>query len=557
MVKAALRASKSPKLELPVSWMLSGGNPAKYESGADQSEPRDEKKWIVLKSKDDADTTNKWATAMTMMKPDDFQGKRVKLTMQVKTESASWVAPWMRVDEQKDTISFDNACNRQIHESEDWQDWTIVLDVPENSTNIAYGVMLGGSGKVWINEPVLTEVDDDVETTDCACMSKIGAKSKKPRGATLKLSRLGGWLDHGGAKYDVGVDEAQSYNGQNAACINIREATASATAELYQFISGHGWSGKRVRLTVQVKSLNVKKGVLLLEVLGPHNGTLALDDMENRSIIGTHDWSEQSIVLDVPEGASYLRIGMRATGSGTIWFSGLSFEEVDESISVTDDYSTGCRGIWWNAPINLDFSEDEEAKYKEQSCKLGRPAKGWLGWSSPKHLFEIGMDASTRHNNKNSGCIKKVANGGTSDLAWLFQKFDGKIYRNKRVRLTAFLKTVGVIGECGLSLMVMNAKQETLFSKNTFDLDSDSEHDWVKREIVVDVPAHAGVLMLSLELVGAGSAWINDVAFEVVDKEVPLTISHWQSRPKNLDLTELCDKTKTKQKNVDKQAVLS
>ncbi len=120
-----------------------------------------------------------------------------------------------------------------------------------------------------------------------------------------------------------------------------------------------------------------------------------------------------------------------------------------------------------------------------------------------------------------------------------FRNLTVRIYRGKRVRLTAMLKTLDIVGECGLVLRVMDAHQKYLFGQNTFDIDSEAEHDWLKREIVVDVPVHAGVLMASLELTGEGSAWINDPVFEIVDQDVPRTISNWKTKPRNLDLSQV------------------
>lgn len=479
---------------------------------------------------------------MTDTKPSAQLGKRIRLSVWVKTESAAWVAPWMRIDKEKYTVAFDNGCRRQIYGSEDWQEWSIVLNVPEGSTNIAYGVMLGGSGKVWMVEPLLEPVSEDIDAEDCACMKSIAAKNKKSIVKARHLTIPKGWnhklIYRTNAHFDVGIDPTQSYKGQIAACVNLSDAYSYESVELYQTMSSDGYRGKRIRLTVQLKSLKVTKGVFLVEIFGPHNGTVALDDMANRALAGTHNWSKQSFVLDVPQNAVEIKIGARVTGGGTMWFSDLSFEEVDTMVAVTDDYSLGCRGIWWADLVNTDFSEEEEARYRDQSCQFGLTAKGWLGYSEPASTFEVGIDSSTRRNGNNSGCIKKIASGSSSDNAFLFQKFDGKVYRGKRVRLTAFLKTVGITGESGLALLVMDAHQQSLFSQNTFDIDSDAEHDWLKREIVVDVPIQAGVLMISLQLTGEGSAWINDVAFEVVGLDVPLTLSNWKAKPKNLDLSE-------------------
>lgn len=543
MGKGAVRVKKPVKLDLPEGWFLTGQTPSNYEAVLDTSVSHDNKPSLLLENKQKLGLPSEWATLMHCESTSKFQGKRVRLSMWVKTESSGWVSPWMRVDNENDTVAFDNGCERQIHSTSDWHHWSAILDVPQGSTNIAYGVMLGGAGKVWIVEPELEAVTGEIDTTDCRCMKKIAASASKSKGKELKLTLPKGWTHklvyRTNAKYDVGIDSSMSCNGQKAACINVRNAHYYESVELYQTMSCDGYRGKRIRFTVQLKSLKVKKGVFLVEIFGPHGGTVALDNMANRALEGTRDWSKQSLVLDIPENAFELKFGARVTGGGALWFSDLSFEEVDTSVPVTDDYSEGCRGIWWSNLINTDFSEREEARYRNQSCPLGQPAKGWLGWSDPGSAFEVGIDFTIRRNEKNSGCIKKVASGSASDSALLFQKFDGKIYRGQRVRLTGFVKTAAIKGRCGLALFVMDAHQSNLFSQNTFDMDSNADHDWLKREIVMDIPTDAGVLMVSLELTGEGSAWLNDVAFEVVGLDVPLTVSSWKATPMNLELSEV------------------
>ncbi len=307
MPKTALRRKKPSKLELPENWYLSGMSPKKYEAGLDADAKHDGKQCLLLRSKDSADTSGAWTTLMTGTDPFPHQGKRLRLTLWVKTESVGWVAPWFRIDKEKYTLSFDNGCNRQIHGSEDWQQWSIVLDMPEGSTNIVYGVMLGGSGKVWIVEPTIEQVTQDI-ATDCACMASIAAKNKKSMGKERNLALPAGWqhklVYRTDAHVDVGVDPEQSYKGQSAACVSLKDAANYESVELYQTMSCEGYTGKRIRFTVQLKSLKVKYGAFLVEIFGPHEGTVALDDMSNRALKGTHNWSKHSFVLDVPENAS-------------------------------------------------------------------------------------------------------------------------------------------------------------------------------------------------------------------------------------------------------------
>jgi hypothetical protein len=40
-----------------------------------------------------------------------------------------------------------------------------VLDVPPQATNVAYGILLAGSGRVWLDGASIDKVDASVPTT--------------------------------------------------------------------------------------------------------------------------------------------------------------------------------------------------------------------------------------------------------------------------------------------------------------------------------------------------------------------------------------------------------
>lgn len=72
----------------------------------------------------------------------------------------------MRVDAANHkTVSFDNMQQRPITGTSDWRSYTVVLDVPAESESISFGVLLAGTGKVWIDNVRFEEVDASVPVT--------------------------------------------------------------------------------------------------------------------------------------------------------------------------------------------------------------------------------------------------------------------------------------------------------------------------------------------------------------------------------------------------------
>jgi hypothetical protein len=65
--------------------------------------------------------------------------------------------------------------DRPIKGTTDWQNYAVVLDVPEGATGIFFGVLVNGSGSVWMSNLKIEPVGTDVPTT-----SKMGASATRP-----------------------------------------------------------------------------------------------------------------------------------------------------------------------------------------------------------------------------------------------------------------------------------------------------------------------------------------------------------------------------------------
>jgi len=150
---------------LPEGWFAAGKSPRDYDMGVDRTVFRTGSSSGYVKSKS---TPQGFGTLMQMCAADDYRGKRVRMTADIKAEAVeSWAGMWMRVDGAGGTmLSFDNMQGRPIKGSVDWQRYEIVLDVPKKSVHLAFGVLLDGRGQVWIDNLAFEEVQKDVATTE-------------------------------------------------------------------------------------------------------------------------------------------------------------------------------------------------------------------------------------------------------------------------------------------------------------------------------------------------------------------------------------------------------
>ncbi|HHV53911.1 MAG TPA: sigma-70 family RNA polymerase sigma factor [Firmicutes bacterium] len=152
--------------ELPKGWFAAGSHPKDYSMGVDKHVTHEGNPSGYIRSK--VSEPAGFGTMMQTFKADAFRGRRLRLSGYLKSENVEgWAGLWMRVDgPQRNTLSFDNMSNRPIVGTTGWTKYSLVLDVPESSLNIAFGILLAGRGQVWVAELQFDVVGDDVPTTD-------------------------------------------------------------------------------------------------------------------------------------------------------------------------------------------------------------------------------------------------------------------------------------------------------------------------------------------------------------------------------------------------------
>ena len=147
-------------------WYLSGSNPEFYEFTIDSNVFHSGTKSGLLFAKEGANELH-FATMMQGFQAHDYKGKRIKLSCFIKTENVYKCGAWLRVDSASgEELQFDNMENRPIQGTTDWNHYSIVLDVPEDSSAIYFGVLLIGQGKVWSDGFRFDEVSKNVPTTN-------------------------------------------------------------------------------------------------------------------------------------------------------------------------------------------------------------------------------------------------------------------------------------------------------------------------------------------------------------------------------------------------------
>ena len=149
---------------VPTGWILAGSKPKSYEVGTDSQAAYNGHPSAYLKAREPV--SDGFGTLMQEFRADKYVGKRVRFSAFAKSDGvADWAGLWMRVDKDKDSVAFDNMQDRPIKGTTGWQRYEVVQDVPQDATGIFYGILLGGSGTVWLNSARFEVVGADVPTT--------------------------------------------------------------------------------------------------------------------------------------------------------------------------------------------------------------------------------------------------------------------------------------------------------------------------------------------------------------------------------------------------------
>ncbi|HTL81570.1 MAG TPA: hypothetical protein VL651_07690 [Bacteroidia bacterium] len=171
-----------------------------------------------------------------------------------------------------------------------------------------------------------------------------------------------GWLGAGSQpeKYNMGIDSIGGRDGGRAGTIKSKEKKISGFGTLMQEFKADSFAGKRVRMTGYLKTKDVKSWSALWFRVDGGNYRIeeAFDNMHDRPLRGTNDWTKCELVLDVANDATEIAFGALLAGTGQVWFDDIKFEVVDASVPITGKvYPSNTRSAVNDAATNLDFEK--------------------------------------------------------------------------------------------------------------------------------------------------------------------------------------------------------
>jgi hypothetical protein len=130
-----------------------------------------------------------------------------------------------------------------------------------------------------------------------------------------------GWFEWGTKDYALRPDSSQKHSGKYSVLI---EPTEDITEESFGCVA-HAipaeYKGKKIEVRAYIKMENVTEPIgLLLRIDGKNpNESLGFDNMTQKKIQGTKDWTLYSVSLPLPKNAETIYIGALLSGSGKLW----------------------------------------------------------------------------------------------------------------------------------------------------------------------------------------------------------------------------------------------
>ncbi|MFK7784518.1 MAG: hypothetical protein AB8B56_05375 [Crocinitomicaceae bacterium] len=162
-----------------------------------------------------------------------------------------------------------------------------------------------------------------------------------------------GWFLAGNSpeSYEIGVE---SNNGDKVAYLKSTKNVKKGFGTLMQQFVPKDYRGKRVKLTASIKSEEVIDWAgMWMRVDGADDKVLSFDNMQDRPIVGTTEWKECEIILDVPKESEMLAYGVLLSGAGNVWIDQFKFEVVEKSTETTGT----SKSVNLEAPSNTSFEE--------------------------------------------------------------------------------------------------------------------------------------------------------------------------------------------------------
>mgnify|MGYP006109311241 CR=1 FL=1 len=147
---------------------------------------------------------------------------------------------------------------------------------------------------------------------------------------------------------------------------------------------------------------------------------------------------------------------------------------------------------------------------------------GWIKAGNSPADYTMGLDEDITFDGSKSAFIEgNIAK--TEGFGTLMQTSSVEDYLGQRVQLTFNIKTQDVSGWSSAWFRIDGAPKEVLAFDNMNKRQIKETTKWTEYSIVLDVPKNATKMAYGVMLSGGGKVWFDNLSFDIVDKNTPVT----------------------------------
>jgi len=162
--------------------------------------------------------------------------------------------------------------------------------------------------------------------------------------------------------------------------------------------------------------------------------------------------------------------------------------------------------------------------------------EGWfkLVDDADQSAYEVGFDTKIFRSEPKSYYIKSVASLPPKSKGQVYQGIQADAYRGKRIRLSVFLRGENIKDH---GWVYLQANDSEAIRGGADHRMAKNSPDWIKCEVVMDVPQNSKTISYGIALNGEGQIWFDDLNLDVVGKDVSETWLYRReeaSKPSNL-----------------------
>ena len=261
---------------------------------------------------------------------DNYLGKRLRLHAYAKTDDVKHVTVVVELNGSREALRLRSVSTPIIRGTTDWTKYEIIFDVPNDTAFIKFSLHMMGAGQVWLDKIDFEEVDSSMPLTEDAGPRIPFPEEPQNTHFAHNLAHWDLWGSYP-QDYACGIDTAVGING--TACGYIKSSVSAPRGHgiWRQTIRSKRYHGHYVRLIGNIKTADVEKASLYMQLDGIGN-----DEFREKSLRGTTDWSEQSVMVFVPEQrGGMIRFGIILHGKGQVWLDNVRLEVVESEDAVS------------------------------------------------------------------------------------------------------------------------------------------------------------------------------------------------------------------------------